>query len=157
MGWDDLEERFRSKVKVAGPEDCWDWQAAENGRGYGLYWDGIDGQRQTAAHRVAFARAVGPIPAGLHVCHRCDNTRCVNPAHLFLSTAGGNMRDAMRKGRTPVGEDVPQAKLTLAQVKTIRNLHNEMEIQQKYLARLYGVTKGTVSYVLRRGSWRHVA
>ena len=32
-------------------------------------------------------------------CHTCDNGRCINPNHIFLSNHKGNMRDAVLKGR----------------------------------------------------------
>lgn len=42
---------------------------------------------------------MGPIPAGMKVCHSCDNAACWRPAHLFLGTQRDNMQDAGTKGR----------------------------------------------------------
>jgi len=53
--------------------------------------------RTTAAHRAAWILTVGPIPAGLLACHRCDNKLCVRPAHIFLGTAVDNQQDWSRK------------------------------------------------------------
>jgi hypothetical protein len=52
---------------------------------------------------VSWKMANGPIPDGLWVLHRCDNRRCVNPAHLFLGTVYENNLDRDRKGRQARG------------------------------------------------------
>jgi hypothetical protein len=39
------------------------------------------------------------VPAGRVVMHRCDQPRCVNPAHLRLGSQRDNIADSVRKGR----------------------------------------------------------
>lgn len=76
--------------------ECVEWTGAKNGDGYGsVRYRG----RVMRAHRVAWERAYGPIPAGLQVLHRCDNPPCVNLNHLWLGTNTDNIHDAIAKGR----------------------------------------------------------
>lgn len=66
----------------------------------------IDGKSQRA-HRIAWEITNGPIPAGLLVCHHCDNPPCVNPEHLFTGTASDNAHDCIAKGRRVLGGPIP--------------------------------------------------
>jgi hypothetical protein len=88
--------RFWSKVAVAGPDDCWEWQGAIGSTGYGNL--DIDGST-VKAHRVSHLLTHGPIPPGLYVLHSCDNRRCVNPNHLRIGTAQDNADDRRIRGR----------------------------------------------------------
>jgi hypothetical protein len=86
--------RFWSRVAIASADECWEWQRGKVG-GYGtINWMGRDAR----APRVAYTLAVGPIPAGLHILHSCDNTGCVNPAHLRADTPSENSKDIVRHG-----------------------------------------------------------
>ncbi len=81
-------ERFWGKALVGDPGDCWEWNAARTGPGYGAFW--LSGRTQLA-HRVAYELEVREIPEGLDIDHLCRNRGCVNPAHMEPVTRGENV------------------------------------------------------------------
>ncbi|RZJ86864.1 MAG: HNH endonuclease [Hymenobacter sp.] len=93
-------ERFWPKVDKSvgqGPAgECWQWQGTIDKCGYGRFR--IDG-RLDGAHRISYYLTHGPLPAGANILHKCDNPRCVNPAHLSVGTHRDNMQDKSAKGR----------------------------------------------------------
>ncbi len=93
--------KFWSKVAASASTECWPWVGGLFAKGYGCF----PVQRKSYyAHRYALALRSGLDPIGLVVCHRCDNPRCCNPAHLFAGTHGDNMQDMLAKGRGPTAE-----------------------------------------------------
>jgi hypothetical protein len=155
---DQLFGRFWSKVRIG--DGCWLWSAFVAPSGYGMFGLGSrrDGSaRVHPAHRVAYALAVGPVPAGQVVAHRCDNRACVRPSHLFLGTQSENMRDMAAKGRSGAlrGSDNPQSRLTERDVASIRRAARRGAVQRR-LAERHGVSESTVSLIIKRRGWRHV-
>ena len=148
-----LYERFWSKVKIAGPDDCWLWTAAARNKheGYGAFY--LDGRNQPAS-RIAHILSNGPVPEGMEVCHRCDNPPCCNPAHLFIGTRKDNNDDKVRKGRTAAGETSGKNKVTAAQVLEIRAKRESMTVIE--LGNIYGLHHTTISDICTRKSWRNI-
>jgi hypothetical protein len=130
---------------------CWIWTGPVSKRtGYGQM--ALKG-KPFMPHRVAWEVANGPIPAGLFVLHRCDIRTCVNPDHLFLGSHKQNMRDMKDKSRAASGERNGSAKLTIDDVKAIRN----SELSYARLASIYGVVWATIQNIKSAKTWRFVA
>ena len=145
------DERFDLGYVVSA-NGCWVWQGVLHPHGYGSI---TVNRRTIRAHRFAYERLVGPIPAGMVVCHRCDNRACVNPEHLWLGTNDENMADMAQKRRAAFGRRQHLAKLDEDKVRQIRAIGSSMK--QRDLAKQFGVSQRAVVMILHNITWRHVS
>ena len=148
--------RFWTHVeRSGGPDACWLWTGFIRENGYGSI--GIKG-KEYKAHRVSYFIEHGRIDNDRFVLHRCDVRACVNPAHLFLGTPKDNSQDAVKKGRNTklYGEQNGKARLTRATVLAIRRICKRGGVYQKTVAKQFGVSEATVSYVVNGGRWKKV-
>jgi hypothetical protein len=160
------EDRFWDKVRKS--DGCWEWTGSSRDGLYGSF--DVD-RRQVMAHRFSYELHVGKIPAGIMVCHHCDNTKCVRPDHLFLGTAKDNNRDCAAKGRKLSGDRHPlrinkeprspgekngRAILTEEKVREMRRRYDAEQATQSELVAEYGVSQSVVSKVVTRTSWKHI-
>lgn len=146
----ELQSRILRHVHVS-ENGCWCWTGCLSLHGYGKVTIRSLGYHGAKAHRVSYEAFVGPIPEGHGVLHRCDNTKCVNPSHLFTGTQFDNMQDAALKDRTSKGSSNHFAKLSESDIVAII-LDNRL---QREIAAYYGVTQSTISYVKSGHVWGH--
>lgn len=149
-------KRFWSKVKIAGPDECWEWQGMLTKAGYGYINAGRSVTPLAHRHSYMLTHSTTLEPKQL-VCHSCDNPKCVNPKHLWLGDDRANHEDCVAKGRHvlfPVkrGSDVNTSKLSENQAREVLN----STASGANLARKFGVSK-TAIYKIRSGeNWAHL-
>lgn len=151
----ELADQLWPKVDQRGLDECWPFTGATNEHGYGvIHRRG----RMLKAHRVAFRLRVGPIPAGHHVLHTCDNPPCCNPAHLYAGTRSDNMRDMVERKRrnTAVGVRNGRARLTAAAVAEARAGYTGRRGECKALCERFGVHENTMLAALHGRTWKDV-
>lgn len=147
----DALDRLLSRVVVTR-DGCWEHTGAPDNFGYRHFR--LNGRRDRA-HRAAYALLIQPIPAGLVICHRCDNPACIRPDHLAAGTHADNIADRDAKGRTAKGTANGRAKLDWPTVRLIRYLAAMNALPNKAaLARELGVTPRAINQVLHADCWR---
>lgn len=137
---------------------CWNWTRCIDATGYGMM--GIHRPNKNTsehAHRIAWRVWYGAFDSSLYMCHKCDNRRCVNPAHLFVGTPSQNQVDSKEKGRAnrPHCEHHPKAKLNRRQVSFIRANYSYRHPKNGgcALGRRFGVSSNQILRIVRGQSW----
>jgi HNH endonuclease len=153
-----LADRFWEKVdkngSVVRPDlgPCWIWTGASLRSGHGVLNSGKHGSN-LLAHRTAFFLKHGrwPIP---NANHHCDNPPCVRWEHLYEGDQADNARDCSARGRrvTSRGELSGKAKLS---AQDAINVFCSLEYVNDTAAR-YGISRGAVTHIWSRRTWRHV-
>lgn len=143
-------------AKVQRGEGCWEWTAALDVGGYGVF---SLGNRMARAHRVSWVLLNGPLDEGVLVLHECDNRKCVRPDHLVAGSQKRNVAEMDQRGRrargyrvSRRGEDHQAAKLSNEQVAAVRVLRAAGWTQRR-IGALLGLSHTYVG-VLERGEKR---
>lgn len=143
------------RTEVSG--DCLVYIGYRNPAGYGCIKATRCGIRKNIyVHRLIYQVSHGPIPDGMCVMHKCDNTSCCNINHLTLGTLAQNNEDMRQKGRDRYyyGELSNLTTLTDAQVEEIRARVGNGESQAS-VARSLGIDNSTVNKIYHGHSRRY--
>ena len=121
-----LHEKLWSKIRKGGLNECWPWIGCviktPSGNCYGRLEfrvgpRSLDRKVQVVASKLVYEEVNGPLPPGRETCHKCNNSLCCNPAHLYAGTHQENMDDMKLSGRSLNGTRNPRAVLTKVQIR----------------------------------------
>lgn len=137
------KERFMDSCIPEPNSGCWLWLKSANPR-YGVFvlTNKALGKKYISAHRFSCEVFHGP-SLGRNALHKCDNTLCVNPDHLYWGNQSKNYEDSFRRGKRFF-------KLSSFQIQEIRTSNEKDGI----LAVKFGVSRGLIRLVRKSNFWR---
>ncbi len=116
-----------------------------------------DGKRNmTYVHRMMLLVFVGPCPEGMETRHLDGDPSNNSLDNLRWGTTAEQNADRSKHGTLPQGGAHWRAKVTEAQVLEIRRLHAEGGWTHERLGKRFGVCAGSIGYIVRRDTWRHI-
>lgn len=126
-------------------KECLEWPFSTNWDGYGrIRFDGMD----MNTHRVMCIIAHGhPSETSLQASHKCGNTTCVNPTHLYWATPSQNQKDiAKHIGKTS------RRKLSSVDAKVIK-LMSKSGVSQKTISEKFNISPRMVRLIKNGECW----
>jgi hypothetical protein len=108
-------------------------------------------QKIMRIHKLVLEAFVSKCPEGLECCHNDGNSQNNHISNLRWDTHTSNIHDRIKHGTSNRGERCGTAKLTLQQVRAIRQ-DNRL---QKIIAAEHGVRENTISRIKSGGIWKH--
>lgn len=113
-------------------------------------------RRYVRVHCLMLETFVGKRPERFEACHWNGNRLDNRIENLRWDTRRNNQLDKYRHGTIATGERNPMSKLTNADVIEIRRTCNAGE-RCNIVAKRFGVKTETVSNIVNRKTWRHIA
>lgn len=135
---------FNAKWMPVTESGCWVWMGDVNiTTNYGRI---CVNSRKVGAHRFSFQLHFGELRGDDLVLHKCDNTLCVRPDHLYLGNAADNVRD--RTARTKLRQSKLDEMAIIAIFHARKNGSPYHDIQERY-----GVDSMTVWSIANGKRW----
>jgi len=147
-------DRFMSNINKVIESGCWEWKNSVVCHGYGNI---KINKKNIRVHRFSYELHYGEFEPELHVLHKCDNRKCVNPEHLFLGINKDNVDDKVSKDRQAQGSQNGNSLLNENQVKEIKVL-----LQNKYygyikdMCEKYDVSERCIFDIKLGRTWKHI-
>jgi NUMOD4 motif/HNH endonuclease len=113
-------------------------------------------RERIGVHQLVALAFIGACPEGQQVRHKDGKKHRNFASNLEYGTSLENHHDKKRHGTDPVGTRNGRAKLTDHDVRDIRSAYDN-GVTQVALAAQYGLTQASVSALILRKTWRHVA
>ena len=131
-------------------------QAASKTTGYNFVTlcNGKGGRANALVHRLVAAAFYGACPNGQIVLHIDGVKGNCSAANLRYGTPKENSADAAMHGHQACGQRQGSSKLDDASVMEIRRLSGA--VPQRNLAKRFGVSQGTIGFITRAETWRHL-
>jgi hypothetical protein len=144
-----LLERIASQWRET-PTGCHQWTGGSRG-GYGILYVYHTNSDWNVTHLV-WIHAKRELPKGHLLRHTCDNPGCINLQHLLLGVDVDNKKDSIDRERHSFGETHGPAKLTEAQVISLRADARTTAA----IALTYGISDTEVSAIQLGQKWTHL-
>lgn len=112
------------------------------------------GARMWRLNRLIYTYVYGKLAADEVIGHKCNNKGCINPNHLYKTTASENSTHAAADGLYKTKEQHPKAKITSEIADEIRDLYSFGTCSQQFLADKFGISQSVVSAIIRKEIWR---
>ncbi len=110
-------------------------------------------------HRLVLEAFIGPCPQGLECCHNDGNPKNNKQSNLRWDTKSSNRKDSVIHGSCNFqpGINHPNAKLTEDDVVKIREMYATKNYSHIKLGKMFNAGAMTISAIVNRRTWIHVA
>lgn len=133
-------DRFWAHVERSADAACWEWTSWLDKDGYGKF------KHQGVVYkssRIAWTITFGDIPDGEFIIdHTCLNRRCVNPAHLELTTQEVNAWRQQGRRWSDEAQGIWRQALTLPEDIPVADVRALLGLSKESVNRL--IVKGTI-------------